>query len=241
MRGHMIMSDQLVYDVFLSHNSNQKPWVHVLAQRLRNANFSVSFDEDSIHFGEDISAALESGIRRSRRILLVLSKEALASRWVAFELSMSLCRDPAAATRVIIPVLLENCELPLSIARLKYVDARDPSNFEAQFAALMDSIRSEAKDALRDSPVAPTAVREGMSKAPEVIRFHAGGTLPPEADSYIQRAEDLELEAELQQPKGLAVIWGARQMGKSSMVIRALHRMRARGSAIAYVDLSACA
>ena len=36
------------YDLFLSHNRQQKPWVRELVRFLRSLQFTFFFDEDSI-------------------------------------------------------------------------------------------------------------------------------------------------------------------------------------------------
>ena len=48
------MSRVFEYDVFLSHNSADKPKVRRLAQRLRKAGLTVWFDEWIIQPGDDI-------------------------------------------------------------------------------------------------------------------------------------------------------------------------------------------
>ena len=45
------MSTAFQYDVFLSHNSKDKPRVRALAERLRSAGLRVWFDEWVIAFG----------------------------------------------------------------------------------------------------------------------------------------------------------------------------------------------
>jgi TIR domain len=61
----------------------------------------VFFDEDSIALGEDIVTSIERGLRLSRHILLVLSPQALSSRWVALEWATTIYRDPDAAERTL--------------------------------------------------------------------------------------------------------------------------------------------
>ena len=95
------------FDVFLSHNHVQKPWVTEFAKRLRRAGLSVFFDEDSIRPGEDTVGAIERGIQASKRIVLILSPEAVGSNWVSLETSLTIYDDPGAKERKLIPVLLE--------------------------------------------------------------------------------------------------------------------------------------
>jgi len=115
---------QYLYHVFLSHNGADKSWTRRLASSLRQHGLAVFFDEDSIALGEDLLSAIERGLRLSRHVILVLSPEALDSRWVALEYSASLYRGPAASNRSLIPILQKDCDVPLILSRLKYLDAR---------------------------------------------------------------------------------------------------------------------
>ena len=55
------------WDVFVSHNRQDKPWVRVFVQHLRELGLRVFFDEDSISVGgefhREVSEALEPGLR----------------------------------------------------------------------------------------------------------------------------------------------------------------------------------
>jgi WD40 repeat protein/GTPase SAR1 family protein len=62
--------------------------------------------------------------------VLCLSPGALASEWVALERSTVLFRDPTNADRRFIPLLLEDCELPDTLRRYRYVDYRRESDNE---------------------------------------------------------------------------------------------------------------
>jgi WD40 repeat protein len=113
------------YDVFLSHNSQDKPRVRKLAERLRDAGLRVWFDEWVIWPGDDIYLAIERGLEAARVQVLCLSPAALGSEWVVLERSTVLFRDPTNAGRRFIPLLLEDCELPDTLRRYKYVDFRE--------------------------------------------------------------------------------------------------------------------
>src|SRR5882724_1039768 len=95
------------YDIFLSHNCQQKPWVRAFCQSVRALGVRVFFDEDSIKPGEEVVPAIERGIENSRHILLVISESALKSHWVALETAMAMHSDADSAARTVIPILLE--------------------------------------------------------------------------------------------------------------------------------------
>jgi hypothetical protein len=106
------MSAEFQYDVFLSHNSADKPRVRKLEERLRAAGLRVWFDEWIIQPGDDIYLAIERGLEASRTLVLCLSPAALGSDWVGLERSTVLFRDPANAARRFIPLLLADRKLP---------------------------------------------------------------------------------------------------------------------------------
>lgn len=72
------MSAEFQYDVFLSHNSADKPRVRRLAERLRDAAQRLWFDE-WIRPGYDIHLATERGLEASRTLVICLAAAALGS------------------------------------------------------------------------------------------------------------------------------------------------------------------
>ncbi len=115
------------HDVFLSHHSSDKPVVRALAGRLRDAGFKVWFDEWSIAPGEDINLAIEKGLEQSRCVVLAMSQAAFESDWVSAERSTAAFRDPTNKERRFLPLLLEDCEIPETVQRFKYLDWRNAS------------------------------------------------------------------------------------------------------------------
>ena len=156
------MVDAFESDVFLSHNSRDKPAVRRLAERLVASGLRVWFDEWSIKPGDDIYLAIERGLECSRVQVLCLSPAALGSNWVGLERSTVLFRDPANSDRRFIPLLLADCKLPDTLRRYKYVDYRDEA--EDAFAELLNACRS-----------APTAVggRKDIKKSKSASRGRA--------------------------------------------------------------------
>ncbi len=133
------------YDVFISHNSRDKPRVRRLAERLRDAGLRVFFDEGVIKPGDDIYLTIERGLDAARVQVLCLSPAALGSDWVALERSTVLFRDPTNAGRRFIPLLLADCDLPDTLRRYKYLDLREES--EAAFEELLAACRAPAEEA----------------------------------------------------------------------------------------------
>ena len=132
-------------DLFLSHNSADKPWTERLARAVEadrsGPPLKVFFDTWDVPYGGDIPAELEQGLQNSRYVGLVLSPESLASDWVTLERSTAIHRDPGARQRSLIPLLLRTCEVPDMLARLKYIDFRREQDFDAGLQALVAILR----------------------------------------------------------------------------------------------------
>src|SRR6266480_3434504 len=67
--------------------------------------------------------------------------------------------------------------------------------------------------------------------------FVTGGTLSPDAPSYVPRQADDDLLAGLRAGKFCYVLT-SRQMGKSSLMVRALGRLRQDGFEVVVLDLT---
>ena len=68
--------------------------------------------------------------------------------------------------------------------------------------------------------------------------YVTGGTLRPDAPSYIERQADKELCDGLLRGEFCYVLT-SRQMGKSSLMVRTVKRLREEGVAVAVLDLTA--
>jgi hypothetical protein len=97
----------------------------VLVPRLSAAGYSIVLDATDFVAGATGIGEMERAVIDSRRVLLVLTPEYLASRWGTFENLMAQTLDPDARDRKMIPVLLKDCSLPLRLRMLHYRDLRE--------------------------------------------------------------------------------------------------------------------
>jgi hypothetical protein len=68
--------------------------------------------------------------------------------------------------------------------------------------------------------------------------FVTGGTLRPDAACYVERRADREIFEGLL-TGDFCYVLTSRQMGKSSLMVRTVQRLRADGRAVAVLDLTA--
>ena len=131
------------YDIFISHNRADKEWVRTLADRLAAERYNGRplrpwLDEQFLDPGDlGSDSELTTAIDRSRFFGLVLSPEAVASKWVNFELKYFLgARD----RETIVSILLKTCSTQTIPPDLKTFDFRDEAHFEERFKDLVEKI-----------------------------------------------------------------------------------------------------
>lgn len=114
--------------IFLCHSSHDKGTVEKFAHELSNKGIGVWFDKWEIRVGDSIIERIEEGIGTSKYMLIFLSQASLASEWVKTELKAGLIRDIEDHGIRIMPILLEECEVPILLRERKYY--RLGSHFE---------------------------------------------------------------------------------------------------------------
>ncbi|HVT59581.1 MAG TPA: tetratricopeptide repeat protein [Thermoanaerobaculia bacterium] len=112
----------VVYDVFLSHGSPDKPWVETLDAELRALGLKPFLDRTEIGPGESFPEVLSRGLADSRFLVLVLSPRS-SRAWVNQEWQAFLAHHGPQGR--LLPVLLEPTEIPALLASIQEVDALD--------------------------------------------------------------------------------------------------------------------
>ncbi|MEM1307884.1 MAG: TIR domain-containing protein [Cyanobacteria bacterium P01_H01_bin.153] len=119
------------YDVFISYSTADKAWVRgELLTRLQKAGLKVCIDYEDFRAGAPAIKEIERAAMTSRKTLLVLTPNYLASEWTEFERYLLQTRDPNNTDLRLLPVLKEVCDLPPSIGYLSYVDFTDPEELD---------------------------------------------------------------------------------------------------------------
>jgi hypothetical protein len=127
--------------VFLCHSSTDKQFTRKLAMAIAGNGLKVWIDEAEIGIGDSLIEKIESGIIDSKYLIAVLSKNSISSRWCAEELRMAMVRQIAQKGITVLPVLVEDCEIPGFLQEKKYADFRNARHFNKAVAELCAAIQ----------------------------------------------------------------------------------------------------
>ena len=123
--------------VFLSHSSNDKDFVRKLTGRLRESKVNVWLDENELNIGDSLTGEVGSAVYECEFFAVVLSKNSMASNWVQTELQNALQREIDEKRVVVLPILLEEIELPTFLRGKLRADFTSEEKFEASFQKLL--------------------------------------------------------------------------------------------------------
>jgi TIR domain len=145
--SHIPASGVFEFDVFLSHNSADKPAVEILARRLQAAGVKVWLDKWSLIPGEPWQEALEEGLDRSRTVAIAIGPAGIGP-WQNEEMRSALDIRVRDRGYRVIPLLLPGADLrrhpiPLFLSRLTWVDFRAGLAEADAFAGLLSGIRGQ--------------------------------------------------------------------------------------------------
>lgn len=130
--------------IFICHSHQDKEFVDRLAVQLTRQKARVWLDRWELKVGDSIVEKIQSAIKAASALIVVLSKASVASQWCQKELNAGLIRELEERRVVVLPLLLEDCEIPMFLRDKKYADFR--SNFDEGLRDTLIAIASVTSD-----------------------------------------------------------------------------------------------
>ncbi|MFP1788315.1 toll/interleukin-1 receptor domain-containing protein [Lonsdalea quercina] len=126
--------------IFLSHNSNDKPFVRKLARDLENHGVRCWLDEAEMKIGDSLVTKIRQGIDNVDYFAVILSPNSISASWVINELDVAMTQQINGKNIKILPIMFKNCEPPGFLLGKLYGDFRDEENYEKSFEKLTNSM-----------------------------------------------------------------------------------------------------
>jgi hypothetical protein len=128
--------------IFLCHSSGDKQAVRDLYQRLRADDFDPWLDEENLLPGQDWEREISKAVRACDIVVVCLSRTSINKRgYVQKEIKYALdvADEQPEDTIYLIPLKLEECDIPLRLRRWHWVNLFDPTGYERLLNALRHS------------------------------------------------------------------------------------------------------
>jgi hypothetical protein len=145
--------------VFISYSHQNADFVDQLALRLSAERVHVWLDRWELRVGDSLTQRVEAALERASAILVVLSKASVQSDWCRRELNAGLVRELELKRVVVLPLVIEDCDIPLFLRDKLWADFR--TDFAKGFAAVLAAL----------APV--TSLQRGRLEQPEFVTDYA--------------------------------------------------------------------
>jgi hypothetical protein len=124
--------------IFISYSHENKDFVQKLAANLVRHNTHVWVDTWELNVGDSIVQRVQDAIKSASALLVVLSKASIDSEWCKRELSAGLVIELEKKQVIVLPLLLEDCDIPIFLKDKLYADFR--SDFDSGLTAVLNGI-----------------------------------------------------------------------------------------------------
>ncbi len=232
------------YDAFISYSHHDQAWVaNVLLPRLEGAGLRICLDTRDFEVGAPALTNMENAVQQSRKTLLVLTPDWVASEWTNFESLLLQTADPIGRGRRILPLLVRDCTLPDRLRIFTYLDLRDPADLDRQMARLLAALHAPAAipgPATAPAPPAPRPPVPGAFGFSYDRGLQGLGNLLANADSET-RLEFSVLESRLRDNLRSEQLYGSSEAirHERAQVVEQLNRLSLARSGRSFTELCA--
>jgi len=126
--------------VFLSHSSKDKSFARKLSKLLKDNQVSVWLDEAELKVGDSLLFRISDAISENDFVIAIISKNSAASHWVQKELALAMNYEITKKKVKVLPVIIDECEIPSFLVDKLYLDFRNQDDFGEPFDRLLHSI-----------------------------------------------------------------------------------------------------
>jgi len=128
--------------VFISYSIRDQKFVSQLTAKLEKDKIHVWTWDKRMSVGESINDKIIGALDNTDFFIVVLSKNSVNSQAVNFELSATIINEVSRERNIILPILIEDCEIPFSLKDRLFLDFR--SSFDQSYVSLLKALKAPA-------------------------------------------------------------------------------------------------
>jgi len=129
------------YDAFISYSQADEKIASRIAEDLNKNHFDVFFDKWCIAYGQDNAQILEFALKKSNKIIAIMSRESLKSDLTLLKKKFS-CSEIYLKHKIkLLPIIVQKCEIPEEIKRQRNIDFTD-KKYNSNLSELISAIKN---------------------------------------------------------------------------------------------------
>jgi uncharacterized protein YjbI with pentapeptide repeats len=143
------------YTCFISYSSKDEAFVKRLYADLQSNGVRCWFAPEDMKIGDKIRPRIDETIRLFDKLLLVLSKDSIASNWVAYEVEKALDKEPHGIPNVLFPIRIDetiltcNTQWAQDIKAFRHISDfshwKDHDQYQKSFQRLLRDLKAVNK------------------------------------------------------------------------------------------------
>lgn len=162
--------------VFISYASEDIDYANRLYAFLIQKNYKPWLDKNDLIPGQQWEIIIQSELRKSDFIILLLSNKSVLKRGYVqqeFNTAVKYCQEKLDEDIYIIPVKIDNCDIPEKLSKFQWVDYSDNDSFQKILSAL-----SSQKEKLLKERTIQLANQKGFTIIEKTKFYELGITSP---------------------------------------------------------------
>jgi len=168
--------------IFISYSHKDKRFVDELAANLVKHKARVWVDRWELKVGDSIVQRIQSAIQEADALIVILSQASVESEWCKKELTAGLVRELEEKRVVVLPALLEDCEIPIFLKDKLYADFR--RDFQDGLRTTLEAIASVTSDTLGQIKQPESYIDFGLDWNLDSGLYHLRITFLEHAEKY---------------------------------------------------------